>query len=174
MKERPGLKVKEPKWSWGRPVAIRTIEAVADAIHGAFPGSAMVVGDLSFKRGGRFRPHTSHRGGLDADVGFFLPEEPFTIKFTHKKPSQIDARRNWFMVRQFIESGRVSRILVDWYIQSALYDAAKSEGATEEKLLEWFQYPRKRWQKKGLIRHYKGHKHHYHIRFVEPVDEVIL
>ncbi len=50
--ERPGLKVKEPKWSWGRPVAVRTIEAVADAIAEEFPGSSMVVGDLSYRRGG--------------------------------------------------------------------------------------------------------------------------
>jgi LysM repeat protein len=174
LQERPGLKVKEPRWSFGRPVAIRTLEQVADAIAERYPGSAMVVGDLSLKHGGRFKPHTSHRGGLDADFGFFLPDEPFTMKFTHKKPGQIDAERTWFMVRTLLESGRVKRILVDWYIQSALREQARLEGASDEQLNEWFQYPRKRWQKEGVIRHYKGHKNHFHIRFAESESEVIL
>lgn len=172
--DRPGLIVKEPKWSWGRPVTVRTLESVADSIAATFPGSSMVVGDLSYERGGRFPPHTSHRGGLDADIGFFLPDEPSTFKFKHKKPGDIDALRTWFLVRTMIDSGRVERVLVDWYIQSALYEQARSEGSTEEQLLEWFQYPRKRWQAKGVIRHYKGHKNHLHVRFKEPLDEVIL
>lgn len=174
LEERPGLKVKEAKWSWGRPVAVRTIEVVADAIADAFPGSAMVVGDLSYQRGGRFPPHESHRGGLDADIGFFLPDEPFTVKFKHKKPGGIDARRTWFLVRSLLETGRVKKVLVDWYIQSALYKQALSEGVSAEQLQEWFQYPRKRWQSGGIIRHHKGHKNHLHVRFIEPEDGVLL
>lgn len=174
LEERPGLKVKEAKWSWGRPVTVRTIEHVADAIATAFPGSAMVVGDLSYKRGGAFPPHDSHRGGLDADIGFFLPDEPFTFKFKHKKPGDIDARRTWFLVRSLLETKRVKKVLVDWYIQSALYKQAQSEGVSEKQLEEWFQYPRKRWKEGGIIRHYKGHKNHLHIRFIEPEDGVLL
>jgi LysM repeat protein len=174
LEERPGLKVKEAKWSWGRPVAVRTIEVVADAISDAFPGSAMVVGDLSYQRGGAFPPHDSHRAGLDADIGFFIPNEPFTMKFKHKKPGDIDAQRTWFLVRSLLETKRVQKILVDWYIQSALYEQAKSEGISEEQLEEWFQYPRKRWEQEGTIRHYKGHKNHLHIRFIEPEDGVLL
>ncbi len=174
LEDRPGLMVKEAKWSWGRPVAVRTIEVVADAIADKFPGSAMVVGDLSYQRGGAFPPHDSHRGGLDADIGFFLPDEPFTVRFRHKKPKDIDAQRTWFMVRSLLETKRVEKVLVDWYIQSALYEEAKRDGISQEQLDAWFQYPRKRWIEEGIIRHYKGHKNHLHIRFIEPEDGVLL
>jgi LysM repeat protein len=174
LEERPGLKVKDPVLAWGRPVVVRTLEDVADRIHERYPGSAVVVGDLSRANGGRLPPHSSHRGGLDADLGFFIPGEPFTVKFKHTKPSGLDVERTWFLVHSLLQSGRVKRILVDWYLQAALYDEAKRTGATPEQLDAWFQYPARRWKKTGIIRHYKGHKNHLHVRFAVPEGEVVL
>jgi hypothetical protein len=174
LQSRPGLIVKHLEWSWGRPVTVRTIEAVADLINETFPGSSMVVGDLSLKRGGRFPPHTAHQGGLDADLGLFVGDEPATVKFSHIKPRAMDSQRTWFMLHELIKSGRVARILLDWYHQAALYKQAQAAGLSEELLKAWFQYPAKRWKQTGLIRHYKGHKNHIHIRFKEPEGEVVL
>lgn len=67
----PGIKVKHPEWAWGRPVAVRTLEALGAALAETFPGSIMVIGDLSKKGGGSFPPHKSHREGYDADIGLF-------------------------------------------------------------------------------------------------------
>jgi len=174
LEARPGLVVKHPEWAWGRPVTVRTIEQVADRVDHRYPGSSMVAGDLSKRRGGRFPPHAGHRGGLDADLGLFVVDEPCTIRFRPLKRSRLDAERTWFMVRTFLETGRVERILLDWHLQGVLYNQARKEGLDDEKLESYFQYPRKKWKKKGTIRHHKGHRNHLHLRFREPEGEVIL
>jgi len=170
----PGVKVKHPEWAWGRPVTVRTLEAVGAALSEAFPGSSMVVGDLSRKGGGAFPPHKSHREGCDADLGLFRQGEAWKLRFTDVKPDELDAARTWWLIHRLIESGRVERILVDWSLQRPLYEEARRRGIPEETLEAWFQYPRKRWKSVGLIRHYKGHRHHLHVRFVEPDGEGIL
>ncbi|MFH1533274.1 MAG: penicillin-insensitive murein endopeptidase [Pseudomonadota bacterium] len=170
----PGVKVKHPEWAWGRPAAVRTIEAVGAALAEAFPGSILVVGDLSRKGGGAFPPHKSHREGTDADIGLFRLGEPWKIRFTDVTPDALDAARTWWLLRRLIDTGRVERILVDWSLQRLLFEEALRQGVPEELLGEWFQYPRSRWTPEGLIRHYKGHRHHLHLRFVEPADAVIL
>jgi hypothetical protein len=170
----PGLIVKHPEWAWGRPVTVRSLEGVGVAVDGQFPGSSMVVGDLSKKRGGYFPPHKGHRGGLDADIGLFVVDQPHTLKFRPLKPQQMDAVRTWFLVEQLLLSGRVKRILLDWHLQRSLYKEAQAQGVAPEKLKEYFQYPAKRWKKKGVVRHYKGHRNHLHVRFVESEGEAIL
>ena len=170
----PGVKIKHPEWAWGRPVTVRTLEALGAALAEAFPGSLMVVGDLTKKGGGAFPPHKSHRGGHDADIGLFRLGEPWKLRFTHVAPDMLDAERTWWLIRHLIDTGRVERILVDWSLQRPLYEEARRQGVPEEVLTEWFQYPRRRWKAEGLIRHYPGHKHHLHIRFTEPEDEAIL
>ena len=174
LQDGPGLLVKHPEWAWGRPVTVRTIEEVAAGLAGQFNGSKVVVGDLSKKRGGRFPPHKGHKGGLDADIGLFLVDQPFTVKFKNAAPDTIDLERTWFLVRTLLETGRVERLLLDWGLQRLLYRHAQSLETPPELLKEYFQYPAKRWEKKGVIRHYKGHKNHLHVRFLEPVEEAIL
>ena len=169
-----GVVVKHPEWAWGRPVTVRTIEEVGRRMAARFEGSAVVAGDLSREGGGRFPPHKGHKGGLDADLGLFKPDEPYTIKFKHLKPSQLDSERTWFMLKCFIDTGRVERILIDWRLQSVLYARAKEGKLPPELLEELFQYPARRWKQKGLIRHHKGHKNHIHIRFKDDGDEGIL
>lgn len=170
----PGIKVKHPKWAWGRPVTVRTLEALGAALVEAFPESLVVVGDLSEKRGGRFPPHKSHREGYDVDLGLFRIDEPWKLRFTHVKPDELDAPRTWWVIHHLIKTGYVTRVLVDWSLQRPLYEEALRQGIPEETLGEWFQYPRPRYKSEGLIRHYKGHKHHLHIRFAEPENEAIL
>ena len=174
LREGPGILVKNPQWSWGRPVTVRTIEKVGAMVAARFAGTSLVVGDLSKKRGGRFEPHKSHKGGMDADVGLFETGVPYRLRFRHVPPKELDVERTWFMVHAFIQTGRVERVLVDWYLQAALYKHAMASGLPPEKLEELFQYPAKRWKEKGLIRHWPGHKHHLHFRFIEPEGEPIL
>lgn len=174
LQEGKGVLVKNPQWSWGRPVTVRTIEEVGALLAQRFEGTSMVVGDLSKKRGGRFEPHKSHKGGLDADIGLFETGVPHRMRFRHVPPQKLDVERTWFLMHAFIETGRVERVLIDWYLQVPLYNYAKASGLSAEKLEELFQYPAKRWKEKGLIRHWPGHKHHLHFRFVEPEGEPIL
>lgn len=170
----PGVKVKHPEWAWGRPVVVRTLEALGAALVEAWPDSMLVVGDLSKRGGGAFPPHKSHREGYDVDLGLFRQGEAWKLRFTDVKPDELDAARTWWLIRSLISSGRVERILVDWSLQRPLYEEARRHGVPEETLAEWFQYPRKRWKDEGLIRHYGGHRHHLHVRFSEPEGEVVL
>jgi len=174
LREGPGLKVKHPEWAWGRPVTVRTIEQVARAVAEKFQGSAIVAGDLSKERGGRFPPHKGHKAGLDADLGLFVIDKQFVIKFRNLKAEELDVERTWFMLSSFLATGRVERVLMDWRHQRRLYRFAVSQNVAEEQLAEYFQYPAKRWENKGIIRHFKGHRNHIHIRFKELDGEAIL
>lgn len=170
----PGVVVKHPEWAWGRPVTVRAIEEAGALVAQRFEGAALVVGDISKRRGGVFKPHKAHKGGLDADIGLFVLEEPYRERFRHVKPSELDAKRTWFVVKLLIDTGRVERVLLDWYLQAVLYKHAQEAGVAPEVLEDLFQYPAKRWREKGLIRHWPGHKHHLHFRFVEQEGVPLL
>ena len=169
-----GVLVKHPQWAWGRPVTVRTLQALGKAFHAAFPGESVIVGDLSKKRGGSFPPHTSHKGGLDADLGLFSIPPREGVRFFNLSADEVEVDRLWFVVRWLMESGRVGKILLDWSLQGPLYERAVQDGFSPELLEEWFHYPFPRRTPRGLIQHYPGHRHHIHVRFLEPDNEVIL
>ncbi|MBM4373434.1 MAG: penicillin-insensitive murein endopeptidase [Deltaproteobacteria bacterium] len=170
----PGLRIKDPQASWGRPVTVRTLEALGRELAAAFPGSLLVVGDLSRERGGGFAPHAGHRTGLEADLGLFRKGEPWRLHFAEVPPEELDAARTWWLVRRLLETGRVERVLVDWHLQALLLEEARRDGVPEPRLEEWFQVPRRGWEEAGVIRHYRGHRNHLHVRFREVPEEVIL
>src|SRR5262245_38448216 len=65
------LKLKNPQGArWGLPALVGLLERSAERIAQRFPGSTLVVGDLSRKQGGEIAGHRSHESGRDADVGF--------------------------------------------------------------------------------------------------------
>jgi hypothetical protein len=169
-----GIVVKHPQWAWGRPVTVRTLQALGKGFQAAFPGESVIVGDLSKKRGGSFPPHTSHKGGLDADLGLFSTPPREGVRFFNLTADEVDVDRLWFVVRWLLESGRVTKILLDWSLQGPLYERAVQDGLSPQLLEEWFHYPFPRRTPRGLIQHYPGHRHHIHVRFLEPDDEVIL
>ena len=41
----------------------------------------------------------------------------------------------------------------------------RKQGVSVDTLDELFQYPRGRGRTSGIIRHWKGHRNHFHIRF---------
>ena len=56
-------------------------------------------------------------------------------------------------------------IFVDYSVQKLLYEYAKGKGVSEDTLSELFQYPRGKRASRGIIRHWKGHIDHFHVRF---------
>jgi hypothetical protein len=54
---------------------------------------------------------------------------------------------------------------MDYRIQKLLYEYAEKKGVNEDTLDELFQYPRGRGRTHGLIRHWRGHSNHFHVRF---------
>src|SRR5689334_16639975 len=56
---------------WALPHLVSLLERAARRVYGRYPGSVLLVGDLSRQAGGELLGHVSHENGRDADVGFY-------------------------------------------------------------------------------------------------------
>lgn len=129
----------------------------------------LVLGDLSSRNGGKLRHHMSHQAGRDADVGFYFKtgSPGFLSDFN---PQNFDVRRNWAYIEALLEINAVEFIFVDTSVQKMLYEYAENRLHLPPSYLEKvFQYPRTGSNRYGIIRHARGHKNHYHIRFYSPI-----
>lgn len=153
------------KWeagAWGTDETIRAIQSAVSAYKKRMPGGPKVfIRDISKKGGGPFKPHSSHQHGRDVDVGYVLEGKD---KGT-ATPENLDVARSWRLIKSFLDTEQVVYVFVDYKLQKPLYEYAKDQGASEEFLDEIFQYPRGRRRAHGLIRHWKGHSDHFHVRF---------
>lgn len=156
------------KWeagAWGTDDTIRAIQTAVSAYKGKMPGGPKVyIGDISRKGGGPFKPHSSHQHGRDVDVGYVIKgsngDKPRTAT-----ADNLDVARTWRLIKSFIDTEQVIYVFVDYKLQKLLYEYAQAQGASEEFLDEIFQYPRGRRRAHGIIRHWKGHTNHFHVRF---------
>ena len=158
------------KWeaaAWGTSGTIRAIQSAVAAYKRKLPGGPKVhVGDISKKRGGPFSPHISHQQGRDVDVGYVLTGKyAHETRFKSATKSNLDVPRTWALIKAFIDTNEVRYIFMDYKIQGMLYEYAKERGVSENLLDELFQYPRGRGRTSGIIRHWKGHVNHFHVRF---------
>jgi hypothetical protein len=124
-----------------------------------------VVGDISLYNGGYFPPHKSHRDGLDIDIGIYQKNNRPIKNFSKARPEEVDYEKTWDFIWALLETGQVEIIYVDYSHQANLYEAAKKEGMDEETMKALFQYPDGRGVRKGVIRHWSGHRGHLHVRF---------
>jgi LysM repeat protein len=158
------------KWSaaaWGTAGAIRSIQTAVSSYQRKMPGGPKIhVGDISKRGGGKFGPHISHQHGRDVDVGYVLEgESAAETRFRSANANNLDVGRTWTLVKAFIDTNNVTYIFMDYRIQKLLYEYAESKGVNEDVLDELFQYPRGRGRTHGLIRHWRGHTNHFHVRF---------
>jgi LysM repeat protein len=158
------------KWeagAWGTSKTITAIQQAASEYRRRSPSGPKVhVGDISKRGGGKFPPHLSHQHGRDVDVGYVLTgKDAHETKFRHANAKNLDVPRTWALVKAFIDTDEVTYIFMDHRIQKLLYEYAESKGVDEDTLDELFQYPRGRGRSHGIIRHWKGHANHFHVRF---------
>jgi LysM repeat protein len=158
------------KWraaSWGTAYTVRALQSGIATYKRRMPGGPKVhVGDLSTRGGGSFPPHKSHQHGRDVDIGYVLRGSLANeTRFRNAGRGNLDVARTWMLVKSLIDTNAVSHIFMDHRIQRLLYEHAKKKGAREEVLDELFQYPRGPRRGHGIIRHWKGHTHHFHVRF---------
>ena len=78
------------------------------------------------------------------------------------------AEKNWYLIEQFLDTGDVEYIFVNYELQKPLYEAAEKRGYSKKKLEKIFQYPNGKRSYKATIRHSRGHDGHMHIRFSCP------
>lgn len=164
--------LQRPYRGWGKPLLVETLRLAVHQVLAAAPeGTTLVFGDLSKEGGGCLAPHKSHRGGLDADVGFFYRGAQQRHWLGVATAETLDADRTWLLIKAMLATGRLQMAFLDYGLQPPLYEAALRAGETPQTLEPIFQYPRPiERAHETVIRHLGGHDNHMHVRFVCPSD----
>ncbi|MGD8869752.1 MAG: penicillin-insensitive murein endopeptidase, partial [Gemmatimonadales bacterium] len=164
----PGYRVRTPSRAYGTNEAVEFINRVFGRVHQRYPEApTLAIGDLSYRRGGRMRPHISHQSGRDADIAYYTVGRESDDGFVVATPENLDVPLTWYLLKSFIDTEAVQYVFVDYELQAVLYEYVERRGATREELERWFQYPRENTTA-GLLRHSRGHDDHFHIRFRCP------
>lgn len=161
-----GLKVRTVANSYGTQRVVRMLKAASWDMQARWPDAPeLVVGDLSYKHGGRIKKHKSHQSGRDADISFYYRANVQLPDFRDMDYETFDSVKNWHIFKTLIDTGEVEYIFIDYPLQRELYEYAKSIGYTDAQLEPLIQYPRPISTSVGIIRHVRGHDDHWHIRF---------
>ena len=165
-----------PRWvttptaaPWATSETITAIQTAVDTVHDLFPDTPpIVIGDISDQDGGRLKRHETHQAGRDVDFGFYLKsgQGPWFVPGT---AANLDLPRNWALVRALVARTDVETILLDTRVQRLLYKYALSISEDKDWLDRVFQFSR--GSKSAIIRHVRGHRNHYHVRFYSPVAQ---
>ncbi len=155
--------VRKPERAWGTSKTVLIVQkAIATfRIKSGFKGQVLIA-DMSQRRGGRIRPHSSHQTGLDVDIR--LPKLPGIAKGKAPTANEIDWAASWVLLREFIDTGEVQYIFLSYNRQKRLLHAARAAGASANYIATHIQYPRGSGSNQGTIRHSKGHTIHFHVR----------
>jgi penicillin-insensitive murein endopeptidase len=158
--------------AWGTPQLVEAIERAAEEVRWLIPDAdPLVVGDMSMERGGYFAGHKSHREGLDADIGLFSGHARQTRAFNDLDATTFDVASNWILIRAFLKTGLVERILLDHSLIELLRDYLASTGElTAEEIDQVFpRSAQDRWNRDGIlhqaiVHHATSHRNHLHLR----------
>ncbi|MEZ4462579.1 MAG: penicillin-insensitive murein endopeptidase [bacterium] len=165
MQSVPGMRVRNVARAYGTKRVVQLLEAAAYDVRARWPDAPDIeVGDISFRSGGRMRPHKSHTSGRDADLSYYHRGNVPT-GFRDMTPETFDAAKNWHVLKTLIDTKEVEYIFVDYRLQKVLYDYAQSIGYTSDELASIIQYPASASTNTAIIRHARGHDDHWHIRF---------
>ncbi len=166
----PGYAIRTLRRSYGTQTTIDALTGAFDAMVKRHPkGSRLWVLDLSLPRGGPMKGHRSHESGRDVDVTYY--QHRCGQRACQQRPLQarhLDAKRQWRLMSHWLRRGDAQFMFMDYDLQVPLYAAARKAGATKKQLEQWFQYPRKKKVRKGIIRHAPNHRDHLHVRFRCP------
>jgi penicillin-insensitive murein endopeptidase len=138
------LRLKRPRGPrWGIGELVEMLERAAARVQRKFPGSVLLVGDLSRRAGGDLGGHRSHESGRDADVGFYFvdadgkPVEGGRFRAVDWRGRaaddaslRFDDARNWALVEAWVTDprARVEHIFVAKPIRARLLAHARKKG----------------------------------------------
>ena len=144
LESRDALRVRRPGSArWGLPDLVGMLTRGAERVRKRYPGSVLLVGDLSHARGGPIPGHRSHESGRDADVGFYFvdrkgrvatPERFLTVLANGRSKEEpalaFDERRNWALVQAWLTDprARVQHIFVSKAVRARLLAYARARG----------------------------------------------
>ena len=86
-------------------------------------------------------------------------------RFRTGNNGNLDVARTWALIKAFVDNADVRAVFLDYNLQKLLYEHARKQKVSESTLDALFQYPRGKGRGFGIIRHWKGHKDHFHVRF---------
>ena len=161
----PYYELKRPWLNFGSAATVQSVQQMAERYWEQSAGHRLLLGDLSRPDGGPLTGHRSHQQGRDIDIGIPLRKGERRDRFVVATASNIDLARTWALVETLLEDPNLAFIFVDMSVQREIYAYAQRQGVSQELLDEVFQYPRKVVQRYGVIRHFKGHVDHLHVRF---------
>jgi LysM repeat protein len=158
--------IKRPRNSYGTRKVVQLIASTFEKYRRKYKGPKVVMGDLSKKGGGPLAGHVSHQKGRDVDIGWvFKKGKGSSKRFVKGTEKNLDIRRTWAMLHAFLKTEQIEFMFIDYSIQKLLYEEAVKRRVSKQKLAQWFQYPRPKARLYGIVRHWKGHADHVHIRF---------
>ncbi|MFK7987904.1 MAG: penicillin-insensitive murein endopeptidase [Sandaracinaceae bacterium] len=164
-----GYVLRNPARSFG---TARTVSRIQRAFGRAYrPGSdpRVRVHDLSLEGGGPIDDHRSHQSGRDVDITYYVRGNACDGRqgcpLARVDPDGLDVRRQWRLLREWLRRDEAEAIYIDYALQAPLYREARRRGATRAQLGQWFQYPRGRFARDGVVRHFPNHRDHLHVRF---------
>lgn len=162
----PNYRILYPHRTFGTYYAVSEVVRVMDLFALRYPeAKPLLVGDISFRVGGKMAPHVSHRSGRDIDISFPRKNEPPNwARFQNVTPRSMDAEQMLWMIKAYIDSDQVEFMFIDRRLQLALVREARKQGAPREWINAVFQYPGAKGSR-AIVRHSKGHVNHFHIRF---------
>lgn len=170
MVDGPGRILKMEAWkSYATAYNVAVLDAILRQWAERFPEDRpLLVGNMSAAKGGRLRPHSTHRSGRDVDLSYPQKIVPGEEEYNWREMSErnLDADRNWALLELLVESGELEVVLMDSKLQKILYDHAIATGRVAKgELGFWLEYPRQPGTVETIVRHHAGHVDHLHARF---------
>lgn len=172
MPDGPGWLLKSPSFAYGTNETVTALVNCIGAVEKEHPWSGeLVIGHLSKKKGGKFRPHKSHASGRDVDVGYYY-KGVAPKKFMKVKEASFDLERTVTFMTCLAETGQVQYMFVEYYVQKLIHAYMKSlKKYSDDFIAGFLQYPRSPDKREGLVREEEGHDNHIHVRFLCPKND---
>jgi penicillin-insensitive murein endopeptidase len=172
LRERAALRLRWPDGPrWARPGLVSLLVRAAERVERLYPGSVLLVGDLSSRDGGYLAGHASHRNGRDADVAFYYSdahgnrvrsERLLPVRSSGSAPLGLhfDDARNWALIETLVSDARVQTIFVAASLERRLIDYARRQGTRPELVARADAAMRQ-------PSHGSPHDDHFHVRISE-------
>ena len=153
-----------------------------ERVNAEAPGSRLLVGDLSKRRGRRLRPHASHRVGRDVDVGFYLHDargapalnDHFVrlqrtgvgVERRSERELKWDDERNWLLIAAILGQDvvPVQYVMVIEPLHARLLEEGRRRGAPQWLLDRITEAAGPRRTGRGRFARYGTHDSHFHVR----------
>lgn len=183
------LFLRNPNARYGTEELVSLLNWARAQVDATYPGSRLVVGDLSRRGGRRLRPHRSHRAGRDADVGFYLlndagepaMNERFVRLSRHGTGSEprserelvFDDARNWEFIAALLGQDRVpvQYIMVISPLRERILAEGERRGAPEWLLNRVREVVGPRATGRGPAARFGTHYSHFHVRIYCAPDD---